>query len=160
MWVDRLVSEYSEGKEELEEMRELLTDSELDQLDKTQINGMIRDMVFGINWMKIGREPDSLRGIDRRSVYQRRVLMDMDLFPSLEIVPEPEELSNEDKRAIVEILVKLSVRERQCFVLHNAYRMSMSDIADELGVSKGTVQSYLKRANKKIKPYDSLTVAN
>lgn len=164
MWVDNLIMEYQKGIRGLKEMEKELTDSEIDQLDKRQLNSMIRDMTFAINWLKVGREPGTLRGIDRRSVYQRRVLMDMDLFPSLEIEPEQEGLSNEDKQAIVDILIHLSVRERQCFVLHNAYEMSMADIAAELVVSKSSVQKYIDRANNKVRnkivSYDCRTVAN
>src|SRR5690625_2421827 len=97
MWIDQLTSEYEMGRKELNEMRDSLSDSELDRMDKPKISSMIRDMTYSLNWLKIGREPGNLRGIDRRSIYQRRVLMDMDLFPSLEIDPEQEELSNEDK---------------------------------------------------------------
>jgi|SRR5690625_336741 len=164
MWVDQLINEYTEGRKELIETREKLTDSEIDNLDKRQVNGMIRDMTFSLSWLKIGREPGALRGIDRRSAYQRRVLMDMDLFPSLEIQPDQEEISNEDKKAIIDILIDLSVRERQSYVLHNAYEMSMADIADELGISKSAVQTFLERANRKINnkivSYGCHTVAN
>lgn len=164
MWIDQLTSEYEVGRKELNEMRESLTDSELDKIDKSRINGMIRDMTFSLNWLKIGREPGNLRGIDRRSIYQRRVIMDMDLFPSLEIEPEQEELSDEDKQAIIDILTTLSARERQCYVLYNAYEMSMSEVAAELKITKSSVQTFINRANgkinKKIVSYDCRTVAN
>lgn len=164
MWADQLISEYDEGRRTLNDMRDSLTDSELDSLDKRQINGMIRDMTYSLNWLKIGKEPGSLRGIERRSIYQRRVLMDMDLFPSLEITPDDEELSNEDKQAIVDILLVLSARERQCYVLHNAYEMSMSEVGSELGITKSAVQKYIDRANKKINKkivsYDCHSIAN
>lgn len=164
MWVDSLITEYQKGVKGLREMERELTDSEIDQLDKKQLNSMVRDMTFAINWLKIGKEPGSLRGIERRSVYQRRVLMDMDLFPSLEIEPDEEELSNEDKKAIIDVLTYLSVRERQCFVLHKAYSMSMAEIGKEIGISKSAVQKYIDRATNKIKnkivSYDCRTVAN
>ena len=163
-WADTLIIQYEEGRKELHRMKEDLGDSDLDQLDRSQINSMISSMSYSIDWMKIGREPGTVRGIDRRSVYQRRVLMDMDLYPSLDIEPEQVEISNEDKKAMVSILMDLSLRERQCFILHNAYRMSMAEIAGEIGVSKSSVQKYINRANEKIKKkivsYDCHTVAN
>lgn len=164
MWVDQLINEYEQGRKSLVKLTEGLTDSELDKSDKTQIISMIRDMTFCIDWLKTGREPGNLRGIDRRSVYQRRVLMDMELYPSLEIAPNERELTNDEKQAIVDILVDLSLRERQCFILHNAYKMSMAAIGKELDISKSTVQTFLTRANKKInkkaKSYDCRSVAN
>ncbi|MBN6206369.1 sigma-70 family RNA polymerase sigma factor [Ralstonia pickettii] len=184
-WADKLLLEYGEGRKDLSETKSDLNndidylvggkepheiDLETKELinvkkeDIKQISSMIRDMTFSMNWMKIGREPGKLRGIDRRSVYQRRVIMDMDLYPSLDIEPEQEELTNEDKSAIVDVLIDLSVRERQCYILHNAYRMSMADIGKEIGVSKSSVQKYIVRAkekvNKKIVSYDCHTVAN
>jgi len=164
MWADHLINEYEQGRKVLVDMGNELSDSEIDRLDKTKINSMVRDMSFVIDWLKVGRQPGTLRGIDRRSAYQRRVLMDMDLFPSLEIEPEHQEISNKDKKAVIDILVDLSVRERQCYVLHNAYEMSMADIADELGISKSAVQTFLARANRKVNnkivSYDCHTVAN
>lgn len=184
-WADKLLLEYEEGRRGLSGMKNGLNDDidyligdkepheidletreliELKKQDKSQISSMVRDMTFSMNWMKIGREPGKLRGIDRRSIYQRRVIMDMDLYPSLDIEPEQEELSNEDKSAIVDVLIDLSVRERQCYVLHNAYGMSMAVIGKEIGVSKSSVQKYIVRANdkinKKIVSYDCHTVAN
>src|SRR5690625_135832 len=91
-WADDLIVEYEQGREGLREMKKVLSDTEYDKLDKRQINSMIRTMSFSIDWMKTGKEPGNLRGIDRRSIYQRRVLMDMELFPSLEIYPEDKEL--------------------------------------------------------------------
>lgn len=163
-WADTLIIQYEEGRKELHRMKEALGDSDFDIYDKKQLNSMISSMTYSIDWMKIGREPGTVRGIDRRSVYQRRVLMDMDLYPSLDIEPEQVEISNEDKKAMVNILMDLSLRERQCFILHNAYRMSMAEIAGEIGVSKSSVQKYINRANEKIKKkivsYDCHTIAN
>ena len=164
-WVDSLLIEYEDGRKKLREMINNLNPNSIeDAQDRKQINSMIRDISYSIDWLKIGREPGTLRGIDRRSVYQRRVLMDMDLYPSLEIEPEQAEISKEDKQAMVNILMDLSLRERQCYILHNAYKMSMSEIAGEIGVSKSSVQKYINRAGEKIKKkivsYDCHTVAN
>ena len=75
-WVDKLIIEYEDGRKELNAMKLKLGDSELDKLDKTQINSMINDMSYSIEWMKMGRQPGSLRGIDTRSAYQKRILLD------------------------------------------------------------------------------------
>lgn len=182
-WADRLIIQYENGRKGLSEMKndvvsniEHLTGEKPNEIDletkeqinlykedRKQINSMIRDMSYCIDWLKTGKEPGSLRGIDRRSIYQRRVLADMDLFPSLDIHPEDEELTNDDKQAIYNILSSLSVRERQCFILHNAYQLSMSEVGNELNISKSTVQKYIDRAkekiNKRILSYDCRTVA-
>lgn len=149
-WVDTLIMEYEEGRKELQKMKSKLGDSELDRLDKTQINSMINDMSFAIEWMKIGRQPGSLRGIDKRSAYQRAVLLDMDRFPSLDILPEERELTEEERKAITKVLLTLSHRERQCFIMHAAYQWSMQEIAEELNITKSSVQKYIERAKNKI----------
>lgn len=155
-WIDNLIAEYEDGKESLHVMKDNLGESELDRLDKTQINSMIRELTDVIKWLKTGRDPFALRGIDRRSIYQKRVLYDMDLFPSLDIVPESlkeddEGLDNEEKELVADILLILSARERQCYLLHYVNQLSFEEISDELKLSKGTVQSYVERARAKIK---------
>lgn len=149
-WVDRLIMQYEEGRKELRKMKNRLGNSYIDKLDKTQINNMIDDMTLAIDWMKSGREPGNRRAIEKRSIYQRQVLADMNLFPSLDIVPEKRELSEDEKRAIYDVLLILSSRERQCFIMHTAYMMSMSDISKQLGITKASVQKYIERARRKI----------
>lgn len=149
-WVDKLVNEYEEGRKELRRMKNKLGNSELDRLDKTQINSMINDMTYAIEWMLIGKRPGNLRGIEKRSAYQRRVLLDMDLFPSWDLEPKRKELTEEQKKLIVNILLCLSHRERQCYLLHMAEGWSLQEIADELKISKSTVQKYVERAKNKI----------
>lgn len=151
-WADRLLIEYEEGRKALYKMKEELNpDSVEDQEDKKLINSMINDMSFSIEWLKKGRRPGNLRGIDRRSAYQRRVLIDMDLLPSLDIQPEERTLSKSEREAIIDILIDLSHRERQCYLLHMANGWSMQEIAEELNVSKSAVQIYINRAKEKIK---------
>ncbi|HLR91943.1 MAG TPA: sigma-70 family RNA polymerase sigma factor [Atopostipes sp.] len=151
-WADKLIVEYEEGRKELNEMKDRLNPDDLgDQEDKKKINSMINDMSFSIKWLKKGRRPGNLRGIDRRSAYQRRALIDMDLFPSLDIKPEERVLNEEEKQVIIDVLIDLSHRERQCYLLHMANGLSMQAIADELNVSKSAVQIYINRAKKKIK---------
>ncbi len=170
-WADQLLAEYEEGRTELnhhrdslhEINRELIGDKKwkeideetksqitMNQNDKSKINSMISDMSFSMEWMKIGRRPGNMRGIDRRSAYQRRALIDMDLFPSLDIEPEERALHEDEKQAIVNILVDLSHRERQCYLLHMANGLSLAEIGKELNITKRTAQQYVDRAKKKI----------
>ncbi len=151
MWVDRMIIEYEDGRRDLQRIKNNLGDSEIDKMDKTQVNGMINDMSFAIDWMRTGRRPGNLRGIDRRSVYQRTALVDMDLMPSLDIQPEPGELGEREKQALVNMLIDLSHRERQCYLLHMAQGWSMQEIANELNIKKPTVQKFIERAKNKIK---------
>lgn len=151
IWADKLLEEYEVGRRDLGRMKGRLNPEILeDQEDTKQINSMINDMSFSIEWLKKGRRPGNLRGIDKRSAYQRRALIDMDLFPSLEVEPEERALNQEEKGAIIDILANLSHRERQCYLLHMANGLSLSEIGKELGISKRTVQQYVDRAKNKI----------
>lgn len=44
-------------------------------------------MSYAIEWMKNGRTSESLKGIEKRSDYQRSDLVDMDILLSLDIQP-------------------------------------------------------------------------
>ncbi|MFA1820568.1 sigma factor-like helix-turn-helix DNA-binding protein [Virgibacillus oceani] len=151
-WADKLLIEYEDGRKELSSMKdELNLGIEEDRQDRKQINSMITDMSFSIDWMKTGRRPGNLRGIDKRSAYQRRTLLDMDLFPSLDIETEEKTLNQAEKEALMNILIELSHRERQCYLLHMAQGWSMQEIAEELKIKKPTVQKFIDRAKVKIK---------
>lgn len=155
-WVDKLIIEYENGRRQLSKLKADLTDSEIDKLDKTQINGMIREMSDVIKWLKTGRDPFKIRGIDKRSAYQKRVLYDMDLFPSLDIVPEElqeteRELTEEEKELITDILLALSPRERECYLLYHVNQLTYKEIHEELKISRASVQTYIDRARAKIK---------
>lgn len=156
-WADGLIIQYEQGRKELQKIKEGLGDSELDKMDKTQINSMIRELTVVIKWLKSGRDPYERRGNDRRSAYQRRALINMDLFPSLDIVPdslkeiENKTLTNDDKELIADILIALSERERECYLLHHVNLLTFEEIARELKLSRGAVQSYIERARRKIK---------
>lgn len=148
-WTDQLIEEYNTGRKQLEQYRNRL-DNDLDHNEHRIVSEMISDMDYALEWMKIGRKPDARRGIDRRSVYQRTAYMSMDIFPALDLEPEETEITQEQKKKIVEVLMHLSDRERECYLLHMAQGLSMNAIALELGIRKGTVQDYILRAKSKI----------
>jgi positive control factor len=151
-WVDKLIAEYETGRKQLRQMKgklnlELLEDKQ----DEKQINSMISDMEYALEWMEKGRRPGNRRGVDRRAIYQRTALLDMDLFPSIDVSPQKRYLTEEQKKQLIDILVDLSLRERQCYLMHMARGMSYSEIANELGLSRRTIQQYVERAKTKVK---------
>ncbi|MCT1577962.1 LuxR C-terminal-related transcriptional regulator [Oceanobacillus kimchii] len=157
-WADELLIEYEEGRKGLRTMADELNPDEnpKDKEDKRQINSMITDMSYAMDWMRTGRRPGNLRGVDKRSAYQKRVLYDMELFPSLDIEPEERTLSEEEKKQLYDILIELSHRERQCYLLHMANGASMSEISNQLGITKSSVQTFIQRAKKKISCHPSV----
>ncbi len=156
-WADQLLQEYEVGKKALAGMRDGLNlmDPSSAQ-DLTQINSMIDSMTFSMDWMATGRQPGNYRGADIKSVYQRQYFESMDLIPDIQeqlqdMGAKQLYMTQEEKMILSQIFGAMSLRERQCYILHVGQKMSMGRIAEEMGVSKGTVQGYLKRAEKKVR---------
>jgi len=155
-WIDNLISEYKTGQEELLKLKDTLKPnvSYLDAQDLKQIDSMIGSMSYSVEWLEKGRQPDSYRGIDKKDAYRLKYYEDMDILPDineeLRKEREPLYLSREQRRLLLNLIRSFSNRERQCFIMYEAEGLSMQKIADRLGISKGTVQTYINRAKKKI----------
>jgi len=168
-WADKLIEEYTGGRQELKKRADQLDrNNPIDMNDLKQINSMIESMTFSLDWMKTGRQPGTFRGVDEKSVYQKNSYANIDWLPDLEKELREENdinkkhlhMTREEKLILRDILTSFSLRERQCYLLYEAQRMSMNDIAVELGVSKGTVHEYIKRARKKVEERINLKHAN
>lgn len=156
LWVKERLREYGKGKRTLEKYRaKLIGDNDPDRLtDGVQeevdvVSGMIADMNYAMEWMRSGRRPHSRKGIDKHDAYSKAVLMDMELFP----IVKPEEeiaVSIEKKQQLAKILMTLSQRELQCYLLHMAQGMSLAEIGRELKITKRTVQFYIEKAKAKV----------
>jgi RNA polymerase sigma factor (sigma-70 family) len=150
-WVDQLVREYSKGKKQLEKYKDTLDSTNPEQkLECETVSGMISEMRFSIEWMRSGRRPGTIRGVDIHDAYRVSSLRDMDLFPTLDLQTDQPSLSNQQKKMIVGILLQLSTRERECYLLHMAHGLSLKEISEELNISKRTVQQYVERAKEKV----------
>lgn len=116
-------------------------------------NQIIADMDYAIRWMKTGEQPDAYsRAVESKSAYSRRALLDLEIFPCLDITPTADRvISDSRKRAVMQVIQHLTERQLTCFLLHTAHMRSMQEIADELGIAKSTVQEHLDNAEKKIK---------
>lgn len=156
-WVERLIEEYNDGKNQLESHLHKLDLQDPDredpqvERDRELVSGMIADMHYAIDWMRSGRRPGSRRGTEIKDAYSRAILLDMDLLPANDEEPEPElSVTMEQKRALVRVLMKLSKRERQCYLLHTAQGLSLAEIGKEMKLSKAAVQKYVDRAKSKV----------
>jgi RNA polymerase sigma-70 factor (ECF subfamily) len=150
-WVKERKREYAAGKRKLEKYRDKLLTADPEEVSEelTIVEGMITDMNYSLEWMRTGRQPNTRRGVDIKDAYKRSILMDMDLIPA----PEPEVeivITIAQKQAMAGILMKLSDRELECFLLHMSNGLSLAEIADELKLTKRSVQEYVKRARAKV----------
>lgn len=158
-WADKLIHEYTGGRQELRKRANQIDRSNpIEIQDLKQINSMIESMTFSLEWMTTGRQPGTFRGVDEKAVYQRRSYENIDLIPDIaEQLREENDINNkhifmtkEEKIIMADILSSFSLRERQCYLLHTAQGRTWSSIAEELGISKSTVQQSINRARKKV----------
>lgn len=136
-------------------MLEALGECNQDIEDKKLINSMITSTTDIIHWLETGRSPYYEQGIDINSAYHVQHLSNMDLIPDIteQITQErePLTLTSEQKRVIKKVFDALSDRERDCFILHEARGLSMSQVGDQLGIAKTTVQNHVENARRKVK---------
>ncbi|MFB4473727.1 hypothetical protein ACDI16_12455 [Oceanobacillus caeni] len=66
-WVDELVQEYEYGRKTLTREYNGMNSK---NPNRKIVGGMIRDMEFVIEWLKTGRMPGKIKGIDLKGVYQ------------------------------------------------------------------------------------------
>ena len=86
--------------------------------------------------MTTGRQSGTFRGIDEKAVYQRRTYENIDLIPDIAEQLENEEekqllMTREEKVILADILASFSLRERQCYILHEVQKMSLAAIAHQ-----------------------------
>jgi len=159
-WADNLITEYTAGRKALHAMKDRYDENDPYQKQElSQINSMIDSMTYAMEWMETGREPGTFRGVEKTRQYQRQFFESMVTVPDVleQIVEELDfedrklHLAREDKLVLADVFASMSHRERQCYVLYYGNRMSMGKIADEVGISKRTVQQYIERARQKVK---------
>ncbi|MGE7623586.1 sigma factor-like helix-turn-helix DNA-binding protein [Viridibacillus sp. NPDC096237] len=153
-WADELLVEYKEGRKVLHQKRANLHEGNFEE--ETQLNSMIESMTYAMDWMETGRNPDAYRGIDKRAIYQRQFFESIDVIPDItdelyDIDSKQLFMTTEEKKALAKIFATWSHKERVCYIAHEVEKKSFQKIADELKVSKGTVQTHINRARNKVK---------
>ncbi|MDP5274004.1 sigma factor-like helix-turn-helix DNA-binding protein [Chengkuizengella axinellae] len=147
--MEQLLKQYKDTRRSLTQLKDKTTKKH----EREIIGSMISDCEYVIRWIEKGGEPGTVRGIERRSVYQNTKVWDplwMQSFVSPESHGGFTKITDFERFQIEDALSTLSDRERQCFTLHYGLCFSMSQIANELAVTKASVQEYLDRADKKI----------
>lgn len=128
---------------------------------------MERDMLEAIKWMETGYDPAEYRAATRQDTF----VMDHHLMEDLITYVDSEHTAphifatamDNNTTMAVEInrllkikkivngaLAGLTTNERVVFILVKAEYMTFAKVAKILGVTRGTVQNYLKRAERKI----------
>lgn len=146
-----LIKEY---KAALEETKRSLTAS-TDEEEKKTYRSIIYDLEYAVEWMETEREPKARRDTDRRSYYQRTLLADnglLDVLSSKYHVPQPDPFAvNEDEKELLDyVLSTLTQKEKEVFITVVGHNVSFSKCAALHGIAKGTIQTHIVRARKKI----------
>jgi RNA polymerase sigma-70 factor (ECF subfamily) len=147
-WVGKLIDEYSTTMHELQYYHDKVSKENI--AEREAVNRLISNLSYSLTWMRNGKEPGNHKDWGTRSVYQLTTFEpDMDLYPCLDLAPKPEPVTEEDKQRMVDALMTLSVRERQVFILAEGYGLSQRQVAAELGVTRSTVKTNIRRAKEK-----------
>lgn len=150
--VTDLVPGYRQTRRMLEVVKE-----RADEADKQTIGGMISDCDYALEWLHHGRRPGARRGIERRAAYQRERPVDPIVLQAYVAgrsaggAVQASSISDEDRRRIDNVLEQLTPRERDCYRMALGEGMPYSEIAEMLGIAKGTVQYNVERAAEKIR---------
>ncbi|MDF2649634.1 MAG: sigma-70 family polymerase sigma factor [Paenibacillus sp.] len=121
--------------------------------DKPMIKEAMSDITYAINWMHTGKQPGNKRGIERRSAYQREKLMDpvrMQSFVARTNAGGVSNLTDDQRYQIEDALCRLSPQERACYEMKHGQGFSFKYIPKLLNIERGTVESYVNRAQKKV----------
>ena len=161
-WADRLLEEYDRSLSDLRAVKKEIVAEECEvtnisplQDKKSILNSMENSMVFAMDWMEKGRNPDLQRGADKHAVYQRQFFESLDVIPDIaeqiyDINTKELHLTELEKKQLAKIFASWSRRERDCFIARTVEQMTYQQIADKLDVGRSTVQSYVERAKKKM----------
>lgn len=159
-----LIPEYQRSRLAAQKAKESLPVESIK--DREILAAMINDMNYALDWMRTGREPKYYDEFERKqkgkSLYDRKILIDMDLFPCLEIGQiENEPMSDERKALVRRAMAVLSERERTVFILRHGYMRTFDEIGSELRIAKQNACKYERRARRKIEnliKYEQLEV--
>lgn len=146
-----LIQEYQQNYAELLKIEKQVANSEYSKSDGRIIRNMIYTMKQVIDWLETGYDPAEVRANTRIDaiVMDHRLMQDL-IADTFSYSEDDLEITDYNKKRIRQALEGLSEKEREVFIMIRAELMTFSKVAKILGVSKGTVQSYLARAERKI----------
>lgn len=148
-----------------EDVREAAKESASPILDDLAVvRSWASNIEYCVSWLRTGRRPGSVRGIERRAAYEREKSFDplvmQRFFRSDENLyhwdGEQKEnvISSSDKERIEKALSVLTEREKEIYLMAKGNSMSHAKIAAILHLkSRGAVYNTLLRADKKIQKY-------
>lgn len=146
-----LIDEYRETLRAVEWARE-----EAEEKAERRLLGEIAgDLKYSIKWMTTGREPGNRRGVENLAAYQREIpwsCLSHNLQRTLEMRESRKKtLTVDEDQFLNSALELLTGLEKDAFIAVRGHCLSFSQAAHLLCCSKSSVQSYVKRAEGKLR---------
>lgn len=119
------------------------------------VRSWISNLTYVIMWLKIGKNPESRRGIERRAAYEREIPFDPYWIQLKKdetcctFESEIEEIDDFKEDLVKEIIKPLNKKEKEIFELV-ANNFSIREIANYLHIPKSTVADTIQRCKRKI----------
>lgn len=115
---------------------------------------MVSSTEWAIRYMETGEIPGTKWSVARWSIEDREVLFDPQVLDRVFTLPAATPEVSEGVRLMLEhLMMCLSRREREAFMLIKGQGYSYSETAEHMGMSKGSVYNLIKRAEKKFGSY-------
>jgi len=156
-----LIQQYREALRKARKAKETAN-----EVDRSILSGMERDLEFAIKWMKTGRMPGNHRGVESPHAYHREIPVDPQCFP-FEKYETPFEhhdgyvkvgrLSSDEVDFFHLSLRSLTEKQREVFLMYYRDWMSLEEIAAELGIARQSVHERLEQARAKIHKITGIT---
>lgn len=130
--------------------------------DKKIVNSWISNLQYSIQWLSTGKRPGSRRGIERRSVYQKEILVDSTEIARvidskqnsfLESVQDTEEELKHFEQVTNCILDVLTEKEQDIYKMH-INGLAPFEIAKYMEMPYKTVYKTISRCKEKISNED------
>ncbi|SDX45694.1 RNA polymerase sigma-70 factor, ECF subfamily [Marininema mesophilum] len=173
--MEDLIQQYKDSMKRVREAKRAVPKredrSEEERMWLSTLNRCESNLRYALDWLQTGREPGSRRGIERLAAYQRErgfdpMLLD-DYLYSLDEgdrlsssrqydpffmmdQPRHNKITQSDKERIEEGLSGLTDLERDVYLMARGRCLSREQIASLLGVTKGTINKMLIRADEKV----------
>jgi len=145
----RLIREYRASLKKVNQARLIAKED----WDKKQLGSCADSLSFSIEYMEKGRMPGNRRAITRRSGTQRETPVSPDNINFIKAVvlqrKTLDTLTDQQKELLDDLLAILTKNEKEAFTLVRGSGYSFSEAAELMGVAKGTIQTWICRAENK-----------
>lgn len=157
--MEQLLNEYHQSLAKVRQsIRRFQLKKELTEEEKETLRilrSMENDLLWSIDWMRRGSHPPNRRPIENRATYQREVLWSQLSEQAIRQLEWNESQRytkvSKENTWLDQYLSCLSKSEYEAFVAVRGEGLSFAQTASLLQCSKSTVQSYVYRAERKLR---------